>query len=81
MAREVFEKEWQAAVTDPNARAVILGVLVNHSLLEETQGMFSITNEGRAFLTFLDENNAWHQPAIAPSERYAFYPPMTPSDT
>ena len=74
--RDAFENDWKFVIPDPVARAVILNVLVGQALLEETDGAFSVTREGKAFVEFLERTNSWHQPALAPSERPAFYPPV-----
>ncbi|MGN6187063.1 MAG: hypothetical protein ACTHQM_25790 [Thermoanaerobaculia bacterium] len=77
--REDYEVDWAQALDQAWARATILSVLVGHRLLEDTAGLFSVTREGADFLSFLETSNAWHQTAIAPAERPAFYTPVVPT--
>lgn len=76
--REDYENDWRVSMPDPVARAIVLIVLASHGLLEEVNGTISVTREGHALLAFLESNNAWHQPAIAPGDRNVFYAPMIP---
>jgi len=65
--RDLFHEHWKTYIPDKKERETILSVLLFHQLIQTDGQLFSITEAGRSFLQFLDQQGLWPPPAPAGS--------------
>ena len=63
--KDLFHKFWKTYIPDKKERETILSVLLYHQLIHADGQLFSITEAGRSFLQFLDQQGLWPPPAPA----------------
>lgn len=62
--KELFHEFWRASIPDTKERETILSVLLHYELIQTNGQQLWITEAGKSFLQFLDQQGLWPVPPV-----------------